>query len=89
MHLTAKIKFHGSNALFTGLSLVSITINKIIKIVNKKEDREEQRKGREAGRGGRKGRKARKNGKEKGKSNRILFLTTLKILKYMNSGTRI
>lgn len=69
MHLTAKIKLRGANALFTGLSLVSITINKIIKIVNKKEDREEQRKGR----GGRKGRKARKNGKEKGKSNGILF----------------
>lgn len=55
MSLIVEIKFHGGDTLFTGLSLVSITINKIIKIFNKKKDRrakerKESRKGRKEGR---------------------------------------
>lgn len=36
------MKFHEDNALFTGLTAASITINKNYEIINKKKDREEQ-----------------------------------------------
>lgn len=53
MSLIVEVKFHGGDTLFTGLSLVSITINKVIKIFNKKKEKSKGKEGKQKGKEGR------------------------------------